>query len=134
MENDARASGGFGAADVVRALRRGLSCRCPHCGTGEIFERWATLRDRCPDCGLRLLRRQGDLWAFLVVVDRVVIIAPLIVAYYFGWLPEAVSALVALGAGAIALFIVTTPNRTGFCLAIDYATRRRWDDLVGESP
>jgi uncharacterized protein (DUF983 family) len=30
----------------------GLSCRCPGCGTGKLFQGFLTLRPRCEACGL----------------------------------------------------------------------------------
>ncbi len=37
-----------------RALRR----RCPHCGSAGIFASWFRAEERCPGCGLTLMR--GD--------------------------------------------------------------------------
>ncbi len=42
--------------DVDRPLRlpiaRGLSCRCPRCGEGRLFDGFLTLKPRCERCGL----------------------------------------------------------------------------------
>jgi uncharacterized protein (DUF983 family) len=38
---------------------RGATRRCPRCGSGRLFARWFTIRDRCPRCGLRLEREEG---------------------------------------------------------------------------
>jgi uncharacterized protein (DUF983 family) len=42
-----------------RAFVRGLTRRCPRCGSGRLFRRWLRIRDRCPRCGLRLEREEG---------------------------------------------------------------------------
>jgi uncharacterized protein (DUF983 family) len=42
-----------------RALLRGLTRRCPRCGSGGLFRRWLKIRERCPRCGLRLQREEG---------------------------------------------------------------------------
>jgi uncharacterized protein (DUF983 family) len=34
------------------AALAGLSCACPHCGKGRLFEGFLTLRPRCEMCGL----------------------------------------------------------------------------------
>jgi uncharacterized protein (DUF983 family) len=33
-------------------MLRGLSCRCPACGEGKLFDGFLTLAPRCPKCGL----------------------------------------------------------------------------------
>ncbi len=30
----------------------GLTCRCPRCGKGKLFQNFLALRPRCEDCGL----------------------------------------------------------------------------------
>jgi len=56
---------------------RGWRRRCPRCGEGPIYQRWITLHDSCSHCGLRYLQDQGDLWAYLVAIDRALFILPL---------------------------------------------------------
>ncbi|MGB6538623.1 MAG: DUF983 domain-containing protein [Xanthobacteraceae bacterium] len=34
------------------AIRAGLSCRCPSCGKGKLFQGFLALRPRCAVCGL----------------------------------------------------------------------------------
>jgi uncharacterized protein (DUF983 family) len=41
---------------IVRAMLR----RCPNCGGRGIFAGYTTLRERCPQCGLRLQRGESD--------------------------------------------------------------------------
>jgi uncharacterized protein (DUF983 family) len=38
---------------------RVLAGRCPQCGRGPLFERFARLRPTCPECGLVYRREQG---------------------------------------------------------------------------
>jgi uncharacterized protein (DUF983 family) len=42
-----------------RMLWRGLTRRCPRCGTGKLFRRWFHLVERCPGCGYRFQREEG---------------------------------------------------------------------------
>jgi uncharacterized protein (DUF983 family) len=44
---------------AATAVVRGLTRRCPRCGSGRLFRRWLRIRDRCPRCGLRLEREEG---------------------------------------------------------------------------
>ena len=43
---------------TLTALLRGLTKRCPWCGSGKLFRRWFVMAERCPRCGFRL--DQGD--------------------------------------------------------------------------
>jgi len=42
-----------------KMLARGVIRHCPRCGGGHLFERWFTLRERCPTCGYRFERQPG---------------------------------------------------------------------------
>lgn len=37
---------------LAGAIRAGLSCRCPSCGKGNLFQGFLALRPRCATCGL----------------------------------------------------------------------------------
>ncbi len=40
-------------------LARGLTKRCPLCGSGGLFTGWFRMRERCPGCGYRFEREEG---------------------------------------------------------------------------
>lgn len=42
------------------ALRNGLRCRCPRCGTGAVFDGYLKVRAACPDCGLDYTPQRAD--------------------------------------------------------------------------
>lgn len=116
-------------------LARGLRRRCPQCGQGRIFQGWLKVRDHCDVCGLKLLSDQGDLWAYLVAVDRALFIFPLIVMIYFRiYNPYSIWYYVLCGA-LLWAFIYTLPHRNGMSLGVDYLIRRKHGDLSDkESP
>jgi uncharacterized protein (DUF983 family) len=41
-------------------MRRALGRRCPYCGSPGIFDGYFALRERCPRCGVRFEREEGD--------------------------------------------------------------------------
>jgi uncharacterized protein (DUF983 family) len=43
-------------------LLRGLTKRCPLCGSGHLFSGWFKMKERCPRCGHRFEREEG--WFF----------------------------------------------------------------------
>jgi uncharacterized protein (DUF983 family) len=42
-----------------RMLRRGLTKRCPICGSGHLFDGWFRMKERCPGCDFRFEREEG---------------------------------------------------------------------------
>lgn len=44
---------------ALAAFVRGLTRRCPRCGSGGLFAGWFTIREACPRCRLRLQREEG---------------------------------------------------------------------------
>jgi uncharacterized protein (DUF983 family) len=105
-------------------LRRALKSRCPQCGTGALFARYARLHPACPDCGLVYRREQGAMTGsmYLSAIATEVFAALLAVALFFAtdW-----STPVALGVG-LALVVVFAyfwlPRAIALWVAIEYAT------------
>jgi uncharacterized protein (DUF983 family) len=44
----------------VRLYSRGVTMRCPHCGSRGLLQSWFRFRSRCPGCGLRMDRGEED--------------------------------------------------------------------------
>jgi uncharacterized protein (DUF983 family) len=53
---------------LPRALWRGLTLRCPRCGSGGLFKGWFHIVPECPRCKLRFEREQGY-WAGALAVN-----------------------------------------------------------------
>jgi uncharacterized protein (DUF983 family) len=86
--------------------------------------RWLAVRSECTECGAVLLEDQGDPWAFVVLFDRLFVLA-LIGVIYFQIGPPTTWGLAAIFAFATAIFVYTTPHRFGCCIGLAYALRRR---------
>ena len=111
-------------------LWRGCCKKCPQCGQGALFKRWTMLRDECAVCGLKYLENQGDLWGYILFLDRALFILPLIVMIYFRlYNPNSVWFFI-FGAAMLFVLIYTLPHRTGVSLALDYLIRRKSGDLA----
>jgi uncharacterized protein (DUF983 family) len=112
---------------VRTALGRGLRRRCPHCGQGRIFRRWADTFERCPVCGLVFERNAGDTWAFTILGDRLPV-GLAVVAVYFGLFRRSTTAGIVGLVVVTALVIWTAPNRWGAGIALHYLSRSLWPD------
>lgn len=54
-----------------RAIARGLTCRCPRCGAGDLFAGFLQQADHCPVCGEPLGRYNAGLLLPFVVITIV---------------------------------------------------------------
>jgi uncharacterized protein (DUF983 family) len=45
---------------LLRAMLRGLRCRCPNCGEGRLFRAYLKVVDRCPVCHEELFHQRAD--------------------------------------------------------------------------
>lgn len=104
--------------------------KCPRCGQGDLFSRWAKLREHCPACGLKYLENQGDLWAFILFADRVIFMVPLIVVFLVGRGAESIWPYVFGTVLAVGL-IITFPHRMGISVALDYRVRTHSAEASG---
>lgn len=115
---------------LTTLLWRGARRRCPACGQGALYQRWIVMHDHCSHCSLKYLRDQGDLWGYILVLDRAAFILPLIAMLYLRlYNPHSVW-FIGFAVGLVATMVYTTPHRNGICLAVDYFIRRRWGDLA----
>lgn len=48
------------ARDWWQAVRRGMSLKCPNCGTGKMFSSYLKTADACPHCGEELHHHRAD--------------------------------------------------------------------------
>jgi len=108
--------------------------RCPHCGVGKIYARWATEVKQCPHCGLVYEPTEGDTWAFTIVGDRIPVAAGIIVVYFELGSRLGPLSLFAVMAVLGALLLWTTPNRWGVGVALLYLQRTWWPDPLDELP
>jgi uncharacterized protein (DUF983 family) len=68
---------------LSRLLWRGVTKRCPLCGGGDLFERWFTMRDRCPRCAFPLERIEGH-WLGALGMNTMVSFVALFVTIVVG--------------------------------------------------
>jgi uncharacterized protein (DUF983 family) len=103
-------------------LGRGLRCKCPRCGQGDLFRRWIYTHERCPNCRLLYQRNYGDIWMFMLILDRIPILVG-IALLYFGFRATNVWATIGFAALMAVPILATMRNRQGLALALDYLSR-----------
>jgi uncharacterized protein (DUF983 family) len=66
-----------GYASRVSPIVAGLSCRCPRCGRGALFDGYLTVAERCTVCGLDLRKADsGDGPAVFIIFILGFLIVP----------------------------------------------------------
>lgn len=106
------------------AIMRGLQCKCPSCGEGDLFVRYLKVADTCPVCGEELFHHRADdgpAYLTILVVGHI-----LAVAIHFLWVqfrPEPIVLASTLTVGAVALSLFLLPRMKGMIVAIQWARR-----------
>jgi uncharacterized protein (DUF983 family) len=60
------------APSRTRMMLRGLTRRCPRCGSGHLFHKWLKMVPDCPRCGLHFEREEGY-WTGAIAVNTIII-------------------------------------------------------------
>jgi uncharacterized protein (DUF983 family) len=109
---------------LIPALRKGMRCRCPHCGEGRLFHRFLKPVAACPACGEDLSHQRADdapPYLTMVIVGHVVV--PLMVAVQMATdLPNAVHLAIWLPVVAIMTLTLLQPVK-GTVIALQWALR-----------
>jgi uncharacterized protein (DUF983 family) len=108
-------------------LRRGMTRRCPLCGSGGLFRRWFWIVDRCPRCGFRLERIEGHWLGALgmnTVVSFTAVLVGVVVAFLLTW-PDGSTAAGVVGVVLVAVVVPLAfyPYSKTLWSAIDLAMR-----------
>lgn len=110
-----------------RLVRRGVTRRCPLCGTRGIFSSWFTLRDRCPTCNFPTTR-VDDQWigalGMNTIVSFGVLLGTIAAGFAVTYPDPPVALLLALAVGvAIVVPVAFFPISKSLWAAIDLAMR-----------
>jgi uncharacterized protein (DUF983 family) len=107
---------------IRTVLGRGLRCKCPRCGEGPLFRRWIETHERCSSCRLLFQRNYGDIWIYMLLLDRIPILVG-VAMIYFGF--RATNWMAAVGFAVVMALplLATMRNRQGLALALDYLSR-----------
>ena len=108
----------------VLFLRRTLAGRCPQCGKGAIFARWARLCEHCDQCGLVYRRESGSMIGsmYLSAIATEIVAAAISLTLFFAtsWtLATALAVGLAIHFAFAAWFY---PRSMSIWVAVEYAT------------
>jgi uncharacterized protein (DUF983 family) len=123
---------------AATAVVRGLTRRCPRCGSGRLFRRWLRIRDRCPRCGLRLEREEGGFLGAMTInytVTTLVWVAMLVVWLVVDLPGIHLAALTIASIAVVGLFpLAFYPFSKTIWAAVDYLVYRSSPDYRTRDP
>jgi uncharacterized protein (DUF983 family) len=103
-----------------RVLRK----KCPQCGKGELFARWAKLAERCPACGLVYRRESGSMigsmYLSAIATELFAMAVCLVIFFATSW---NLGTMIGVGLAlhfAFALWFL--PRSMAIWVAVEYAT------------
>lgn len=110
-----------------KMFARGLVRHCPWCGSGHLFRGYFKLVDRCPRCGLRFQRLEGQ-WSGDIGINTIVTFGLLYVTLMVGviafWGHINITAIAIVGAFIVFVFpALFVPFAKTLWLAIDLMMR-----------
>ncbi len=109
-------------------LARGVTKRCPACGQRNLFERWFTIAERCPRCGLKFERIEGH-WIGAIGLNTILtfgfLAIMLVLALLAFWGSDVPRWTIAAGGALLALLVppIIDPFTRTTWTAIDIAMR-----------
>jgi uncharacterized protein (DUF983 family) len=78
-----------GSRRLVLMLGRALALRCPNCGSRGLLASWFRMKERCPQCGLRVEREGSDYMAgslmFNIVLAEMIFAAAFVAYLLITW-------------------------------------------------
>ena len=119
---------------AIVAFVRGVTKRCPRCGSGGLFVSWFKIRQRCSRCGLRLEREEGGFLGAMVLsyVVTVAVWLGLLIAWLIVDLPDLdVGALTLASIAAAGLVpLLFWPFSKTIWASVDYLVYRASPDYL----
>jgi len=117
------------------SILAGLSCRCPHCGRGKLFQGFLALRPRCEVCGLDYgFADSGDGPAvFIMLLAGFIVVGSALITEVFYRPPFWVHAALWLPLILIATLGPLRPMK-GLLIALQYHHKAAEGRFRGEGP
>jgi uncharacterized protein (DUF983 family) len=120
-----------------RLLLRGLTKRCPKCGSGKLFKHWTAMVSECPTCAYHFEREEGFFLGAMVVniaITEALIIG--VIAIGFGVTlpnPPLVKLAVIAGLGGFLMPFLAYPFTKTTWSAVDMIMRGSMGESYGRT-
>ncbi|MBI2719908.1 MAG: DUF983 domain-containing protein [Rhizobiales bacterium] len=118
------------ARSSKRAMWRGFTRHCPHCGTGHLFCAFLKVVDTCPHCGEELHHQRADdapPYFTLFIIAHLVVPSVLVVEWL--WHPPLLAQAILWSLVTLALSFALMPSVKGAIVGLQWALRMHGFDL-----
>jgi uncharacterized protein (DUF983 family) len=106
------------------ALRNGLRCLCPSCGSGPMLRGYLKVRDTCPVCAEELHHHRADDGpAYLTILIVGHLMAPLLLWAFVKYRPDPLVLGTIFSVGTVALSLFLLPRLKGAIVALQWSKR-----------
>ena len=106
------------------AVLRGLRCKCPNCGEGNLFSSYLKVADTCPNCHEELFHHRADDGPAYLTILLVGHIIGFVMHFVWVYLrPEPLVMATSLTIFAVALSLFLLPRMKGMVVGIQWARR-----------
>ena len=110
--------------DTLAAVRNGMRCKCPKCGTGSLYRAYLKVADTCPSCGEALHYQRTDdaaPWGVMLIVCHIVVGG--VLAMEQAWAPDLWVTLAIWFPITIGLCLVLLPIVKGLFVGLQWGLR-----------
>lgn len=111
--------------EVKKIALNALKLKCPRCGKTPIFQKWATLHEKCAECGVILAARESDTYFFMYISAGAITATFIIGTYMMAPPVNIVLGRFFVATIALFLFFATMPVRKSLAIAIEYYSDSR---------
>ncbi len=109
---------------VWPSVERGWRRKCPHCGSGQMFQGYLKVRDTCQVCNEELHHHRADDGpAYLTILIVGHIMAPFMHILFVNYRPEPLVMFTILAVGCVALSLYLLPRLKGVVVSIQWSKR-----------
>jgi uncharacterized protein (DUF983 family) len=113
-----------GVRNLGQAMWRGVLCRCPNCGKGQLFRAYLKVNDTCPECGEELFHhRADDLPPYLSIMIVGHILVGLMLEMEMAFHVSPVTYLYTMIPLAVILPLTMLPSIKGAVVGLQWANR-----------
>jgi len=104
------------------AILRGWRCKCPSCGTGQMFKGYLKVNDSCPVCRQELSHHKADDGpAYLTILIVGHLMAPLLLLVFETFRPDPMTLFTIFAVGCVALSLYLLPRLKGAIVGFQWA-------------
>lgn len=109
---------------TMPALLRGLRCKCPNCGEGDLLHSYLKVNDTCASCQQELFHHRADDGpAYLTILIVGHLMAPLLLLVFEHYRPEPLILFTIFAVGCTGLSLYLLPRLKGAVVAFQWARR-----------